>query len=604
MKDKAPPLYRNGWSYIGFLVVFASVLGLAAALITDLLFEQLNPYVGIFTYLVLPGFLVFGVVLFLFGMRRESRRRRRLKTGEALPYPRVDLNDPVHRRRFMGFLFGGGLLLIVLALAAYKGFHYTESVEFCGQTCHTVMEPEYVTYRNSPHARVRCVDCHVGSGASWYVRSKLSGVRQVFAVLAGSYPRPIPTPIHNLRPARETCEQCHWPTKFFGAQLVQKPYFRHDEANTPEQLSYLLKTGGGDPKLGLSAGIHWHMITGNNVHFVPLDRSVQRVSTIRVERADGSKAEYFREDMMPPAKGALPEHTMDCIDCHNRPSHRFEVPEEALDRALAGGLISRKLPWVKRIAIQALERTYETRAAADREIRAAITGFYEKRYPQVLRTAAAAVESAVQEVTAIYRRNVFPEMKTSWRTHASNIGHKQWRGCFRCHDGKHRTKDGKVLTRDCEICHTMPQRGPLTPLGTTAPNLNQPWHPIELRGRHADLACDRCHAVGVRPNEECRSCHEYKKDAPMMSQMDCSDCHRDTGEAREVAACATCHPRVEGLHKDAKHQGIACKTCHAPHSWTVPERAACLTCHADLADHKAGEGPCAKCHGFRPVAPR
>ncbi len=94
------------------------------------------------------------------------------------------------------------------------------------------MEPEHTAYQNSPHARVKCVDCHVGSGAGWYVRSKLSGAYQVYAVLANVYPRPIPTPIKNLRPARETCEQCHWPSHFSGQKEVINTYFKSDEQNT------------------------------------------------------------------------------------------------------------------------------------------------------------------------------------------------------------------------------------------------------------------------------------------------------------------------------------------------------------------------------------
>ncbi|OYV89851.1 MAG: cytochrome C, partial [Acidobacteria bacterium 21-70-11] len=239
------------------LIVFSLVLTFAM--------KQGSPYFGIVTYLVFPAFLALGGLIFLLGMHRESLRRRRLGAGAPPPYPSVDLNDPAQRKRFAYALLAGFFFVVLLAFVSYHAFIFTESVTFCGRVCHTVMEPEHSAYLASPHARVSCVACHVGHGASWYVKAKISGARQVLAVITKSYPRPIPTPIQNLRPARETCEECHWPAKFFGTQLMQIPHFRYNEANTPEQISLGVKTGGGSASLGGTAGIHWHMIIQNKV---------------------------------------------------------------------------------------------------------------------------------------------------------------------------------------------------------------------------------------------------------------------------------------------------------------------------------------------------
>lgn len=268
---KGTGLYRNPLSYFGGLVVAGSAILIVFSLALSLLMKQGSPYIGILTYLVFPMFLVLGALIFVFGIRRQIARRRKLGVEAALPYPTLDLNWPEQRKKFTYALLAGFALLLLLAVVSYHAFIFTESVTFCGRVCHTVMEPEYTAYLDSPHARVRCVDCHVGSGASWYVKSKLSGARQVIAVTFHTYPTPIGVPVRNLRPARETCEECHWPQKFYGAQLIQNPHFRYDEANSPEQISLLVKTGGGSTKLGQNAGIHWHMIIQNKIEYVALD---------------------------------------------------------------------------------------------------------------------------------------------------------------------------------------------------------------------------------------------------------------------------------------------------------------------------------------------
>jgi len=291
MADEEAPrrggLYRNAVSLIGTLIAGGSILLIVFALALEFSLKRHSPYIGIFTYMVFPTFFGVGAVVFLYGMWRESLRRRVAGSEDALAYPLVDLNIPRHRKRFIYFVLGGTFLAVFMAFVTYNAFLYSESVPFCGTLCHSVMEPEYAAYLASPHARVSCVDCHVGHGASWYVKAKISGVRQVLAVMTKSYPRPIPTPIENLRPARETCEECHWPAKFFGTQLMQIAHFRYDEKNTPEQISIGIKTGGGSAALGGTAGIHWHMIIEHKVNYVAVDRQKQEIPWIEVRNAKG-----------------------------------------------------------------------------------------------------------------------------------------------------------------------------------------------------------------------------------------------------------------------------------------------------------------------------
>jgi nitrate/TMAO reductase-like tetraheme cytochrome c subunit len=504
-------------SYFGGLTAAGSSALIVFAIIGELTIVQPSPYVGIITYLIFPMFLFSGLILVLWGMRREAVRRRRQEAAKELPYPQIDLNDPKQRRRFGYALVSGTVLMLVFAWVGYNGYLFTGSTTFCGKICHTVMEPEYTAYTNSPHARVACVDCHVGEGASWYVQSKISGVRQVFAVALGTYERPIPTPIAHLRPARETCERCHWPQKFFGASLVQIPHYRYDEKNTAEQISLLMRTGGGDPAHGESAGIHWHMVVDNEVTFVATDPRRQDIPWVRVKHADGTMVTYKSKQtkLTDEQLGALPKRVMDCMDCHNRPSHAFPAPEGSVDKEMAGGAIPPDLPWIKKVVVDALGGAYDTRDAAHAGIRASIVGFYQKEYPAIASSRGADLDKAVNMAIGIYDRAVFPEMNVDWKTYPNNIGHRHWPGCFRCHDDEHLAEDGKPLSKSCTLCHTAPQRGPRVPLGEVMPSSasGESWHPWALPGTsvtieaHDRLLCHQCHAAGFRPRSACTDCH-------------------------------------------------------------------------------------------------
>lgn len=514
-KRASRALYRNWLTYAGGLLV---VIGLVLMLM-GVLFQVFNrhpsPYSGIITFVIFPGIIVLGLTVVLGGMWHESRRRRRLHTTEARPFPALDLNEPGQRRIFSLVAVAGSVLFAVFAVAGYNGYLLTESVGFCGSTCHTQMGPEMTAYQHAPHARVACVACHVGEGAGHYVASKLNGVKQLAGVVFNTYDRPIPTPIKGLRPARETCDECHWPARRWGTQLYQRPHFRYDENSTPEQIVMLMKTGGGEGAYG--SGIHWHMAIQNEVTFVSDDDHLQSIPWVRVKRPDGTVTDYTRTEkpVDPSVLATLPKHTMDCMDCHNRPAHTFQTPDIAIDRALAAGIVSPTLPWVKLLSVDSLSKEYPTRAAAHDGMKKDVLAFYAQKYPDVATARAADIAQLVRGLDDIYDSNVFPEMRVSWKTYPSNIGHRNSPGCFRCHDGKHVSPEGKVLVSECTTCHTEPQRGPPTAIGETMTKIEKDWHPWQIPEKyvsveqHKEVQCYECHLMGRRPKTECNECHSH-----------------------------------------------------------------------------------------------
>ncbi len=413
----------------------------------------IHPYTGIIFFLILPGVFALGLILMPVG---GFLRRYRLRREGKLPhvYPTIDLRRPMLQRALLWVAFLTLLNVTIMGTASYKAVEHMDSVQFCGQTCHSVMAPEYTAYLNSPHSRVACVDCHIGAGAPWFVRAKISGVRQLFAVNFKTYSRPIPSPVRNLRPARDTCERCHWPARFTGDKLLVKTKYADDEANTPSTSVLLMKIGGRATQ-GL-VGIHGrHLDVASRIEYVSTDGRRQVIPRVTYVDDSGKKVEYVSEDVKPtPAELARAEHRkMDCMDCHNRPTHAFQLPERAVDEAMTAGAIRKDLPYIKKQAVAVLRTEYPDRAAASERIPQALIDFYKTKYPQAYQDHRAAVETAAQQVKAIYLRNVFPEMKITWGTYPNNLGHDDFLGCFRCHDGKHKSSEGRVINDDCSACH-------------------------------------------------------------------------------------------------------------------------------------------------------
>jgi nitrate/TMAO reductase-like tetraheme cytochrome c subunit len=482
-------IFRNWLSLSGLTVMVASLFSFLLLLLLETMAHLANPYVGILTYLVAPVFLVFGAFLSILGA--FLRRRQVLRTAGPSAPLRIDLTRPRDRRLFGFFLAGSVLFLLVTAVASYRSYEYTESVQFCGQACHGVMKPEFVTYLHSPHARVSCAECHIGKGAAWYVRSKLSGTYQVYATLADKYPKPIPTPVKNLRPAQETCEECHWPKKFVGNLERTFSYFLGDETNTPFTVRMLMKVGGGDPTHGPQSGIHWHMNVRNKIEYLPADDSRQKISWVRMTDEQGVITE-FRLPKFTNSVNEAEVRRMDCMDCHNRPAHRYQTPNSAVNLAIALGQIDRRLPYIKTNILYVLTRAYTNETQALRNI---ATLLAEKYPAEKFSECQSSLRQAIASTQEIYTNNFFPGMKASWAVYPDNIGHKDWPGCFRCHDGQHKTGDGKrvIKANDCNACHTILAQGQGEDLNLLTPMGQKFKHP----GDEVDGACNDCHTGGL-----------------------------------------------------------------------------------------------------------
>ena len=484
---QAPPrrisLFRNWLSLTGLVVVVGSIFSFFLLLLLDTLAHYSNPYVGILTYLVAPGFTVIGLALALLGAL--LRHRQVIKTSGPLPPIRIDLTRPRDRRLLGFFVLGSVIFLLISALGSYQTYHYTESVSFCGEACHGVMKPEHVTFLNGPHARVACAECHIGKGANWYVRSKLSGTYQVYATLADKYPRPIPTPVKNLRPAQETCEQCHWPKKFVGNLERTFVSYLGDETNTPFTVRMLLKVGGADPTHGPEGGIHWHMNVRNKIEYIATDEARQKIPWVRMIDSQGVVTE-FRVPRFTNTVDEASVRRMDCMDCHNRPAHRYQTPDDAVSLAISLGRINPALSYIKTNALYVLTRPYTN----DIQAREGIATMLFDRYPNDPR-----IRPVISAVQQIYTNNFFPEMKASWKVYPDNIGHKDWPGCFRCHDGLHKAADGKrtIKANDCNACHTILAQGRGAELDLMTPNGQKFKHP----GDEVDGACNDCHSGGL-----------------------------------------------------------------------------------------------------------
>ena len=429
-----------------FLIVF----------LADLFGLHTNPYLGILFFLVLPGVFLFGLALIPLGAWLERRRRARGRPSSQIHWPRVDLNDPVHRRAAVIAFALTMANIVIVSLAAYRGIEYMDSVQFCGQVCHSVMKPEFTAYQDGPHSRVTCVQCHIGAGASWFARSKISGTRQVLAVTFHTYSRPIPSPVQNLRPARDTCEQCHWPEKFHGDKIVRVVEYGEDEKNTESVTTLQVHVGGGSERLGIAQGIHWHMNVANEVEYIATDDKRQVIPWVRVKDRFGNVREYTAEGTKPEDLAKGERRRMDCMDCHNRPSHPMAAtPERAVNQRMARGDIPKALPFVRREAVKALKASYATQERAEEGISRSLRDFYRSQFPTDFMSRRQEVEKAANAAIDIYRRNVFPEMNVAFGTYANNIGHMEFPGCFRCHDDSHASKDGKKIGQDCETCHTI-----------------------------------------------------------------------------------------------------------------------------------------------------
>jgi nitrate/TMAO reductase-like tetraheme cytochrome c subunit/mono/diheme cytochrome c family protein len=435
--------------------------------------------------------------------------------------------------RLLPYIFLGILSLIVLMTGVYT-WEYTNSPEFCGTACHT-MPPEYTSYLVSPHARVDCVDCHIGRGfIATRISRKAGDIKHIISLAFKTYEFPIRA--DDLRPARDTCEQCHFPEKFSDDSLREIRTFASDQSNTPSSIFLTLKTGGGTQREGLGRGIHWHI--ENQVYYLPTDHSEEEIPFVRVVLEDGTAMDYLALDTNLDVASIQTEdlQLMDCITCHNRITHLVAQPEDAIDQMLTRGLISTQIPEIRRKSIEVLRAEYNSKASALQGI-AGLSGYYETYHSAFFNENNALIEQAIVRLQEYYDQSVFPEQKSDWDSHANNLGHRDSPGCFRCHDGNHLNTLDEAIRLECNLCHSIPvvarptdfvvqieiSRGP-----EPESHINPNW--IALHRDVFDTSCSNCHTVdnpgGTDDSSFCSNsaCHgnvwEYAGfDAPGLREL-------------------------------------------------------------------------------------
>lgn len=401
--------------------------------------------------------------------------------------------------RLLPFAVLGVLTLVVLVSGAYA-WDYTNSPEFCGEVCHT-MPPEFTAYLTSPHARVDCVECHIGRGfIAERITRKAGDAQHIISLAFRDYEFPIRA--EKLRPARETCERCHFPEKFSDDSLQEIKQFASDIDNTPSSLYLTMKTGGGSSRQGLGRGIHWHI--ENPVLFLPLDHTEQVIPYVRVIGQDGTVTEYIDVETDVSADSINPDalEEMDCITCHNRITHLVLPPDDTVDQLLARGEIATTIPEIRRKAVEVYGNVYDTTQMGLNGI-AGLDGYYREVYPEFYAENQELIEEAIEALQDAYGKSVYPEQKSDWTTHPNNVGHQDSPGCFRCHDGKHLNAAGEAIRLECNLCHSIPavagpddfiaeieiSRGP-----EPESHRNANW--ISLHRDVFDETCASCHTTG------------------------------------------------------------------------------------------------------------
>ena len=342
--------------------------------------------------------------------------------------------------------------VVIAGQLSYSAVSYMDSTGFCGQACHSVMNPEFSAYQVASHSHVECVKCHIGPGAGSFVRAKMTGIRQLYSLATNTYSRPIPTPVENLRPARETCGECHASTVASGDRLRVITKFGAGEANAPTKTVLLLHVGGGNNAQGIHGA---HLGPGVRIRYAYSDRQRQTIPWVEHRDAAGHTTAYTASDAKPGMPGNLPIREMDCLDCHNRPSHTYEMPDAAVDRAMAGGAISASLPFAKQQSMELLKRAYASSAEGAARIPADFEAYYQQKYPAIHENRRPEIASSAAALAAIYSRNVFPDMKITWGRYPNHLGHTDFPGCFRCHDDGHLAAGGAKITQDCNACHNV-----------------------------------------------------------------------------------------------------------------------------------------------------
>ena len=442
-------LARHPVAIAGALITTVSAVVFIALVLAVVMGWLNNPYAGLIVFVLLPAGFVLGLLLIPWGMWLQGRNIRRDPTAAA-DWSVVDFRRPVVRRTALIIVALTAVNLVILLVAGYGTLHWMESPSFCGQTCHTPMHPQFTAWQSALHSRVACTQCHIGEGARAFVHYKFVGVRQLYHVITGQIPKPIPG-VADMRPALEICGNCHWPERGSGDRVNVIREFADDETNTETVTVLQMLLGGPQQPTTAGRAIHWHADPRIRIEFVSTDKERQTIPYVKVTDAQGQVREYTTPGTTSEQLAQGERRTMDCIDCHNVVAHRISpTAERAVDEAIAAGQISRTLPFVRREGVRLLKVDYPTQDEGARAVDEGLRAFYAKHGGGI---GSRELEQAVETLRTLYRSNVFPVMKVTWGVYPDNIGHITSSGCQRCHDGSHVAKDGKTINDDCEYCH-------------------------------------------------------------------------------------------------------------------------------------------------------
>jgi len=411
-----------------------------------------NAYVGLVSYLVLPLLFIVGLIMIPLGWKRRQR-----KTGKS---PSELMEQQFERTALEKGFFGSSFFqtvalltmvnVLFMIIAGSQTLSFMDEPEFCGTACHSVMNPEWQTYQVSSHANVSCVSCHVGEGAEALLESKLNGLWQMASVTFDLYERPIPTPVHQLRPARETCEKCHWPAKQYGEELVKKVTYSNDEWTRPSYTTLGIKIDA-DTRTDRK-GVHWHIAEGVEMTYTSIDPKRQKISEVTVKYPDGHERTFINKKLVDHDTSSE-ERVMDCVDCHNRATHVYKDPEHIVDAFLAEGKLPVDLPYIRREALSALRNGSPDKDLGREMVSTHLFKFYQKQYPEIRHTRQKELSQVGELLAAEYDRYIHPNMQITWNSYPSNLGHDANSGCFRCHHKDMVNDDLVSVSSDCTVCH-------------------------------------------------------------------------------------------------------------------------------------------------------
>ncbi len=371
-----------------------------------------NPYIGLLTALAIPAVFFLGLILIPIGIALGRKHVVGAFSEET--------RSKAWRRSWIFFAVMTFTNMVIGSQVSYRAVEYMDTVSFCGQTCH-VMKPEHTAHLSPPHQSVSCAECHVVPGAGGWVKAKMAGTRQLVAVMLNNYPRPIESALESNRlvSSAQTCENCHARQTPLGSRLRILPKFKDDEKNTRASTVLMMLVGGST-----SGGIHGaHLGPGVRIRYAAQDKKRETIPWVEYGKDGGGTRSYFAMDATADSVKDLPIFEMQCADCHNRIGHDFELPERALDHSLGAGMIAADLPFVKKTGLELLKGSYTGEDEAAQKIASGLSSFYQQNYPALAGSRAADIQNAGRELTAIYQRNIFPDLHVTWGIYPNNAGH-------------------------------------------------------------------------------------------------------------------------------------------------------------------------------------